>query len=119
MAASAVVFCYTSILFSLFLLFNAVTTKENTTSYNLSTTVFGYENTTYNIMDNYTNTQPAEFDSTTPTPSYISTEEPVQPTLSSEPLPVSGSLLTPVTNGKHLLLCRTKLLNKFSVLDTL
>ncbi|XP_076595988.1 tectonic-1 [Chaetodon auriga] len=105
MAASAVVYRFTSNLFSVFLLFTAVTTNENTTSYNLNTTVFDYENVTYDVMDNYTTTQPTEFDSTTPTPSSSSTEEPAQPTLPTEPLPVSGSLLTAVTNVDSLCPC--------------
>ncbi|XP_073343079.1 tectonic-1-like [Pagrus major] len=55
-------------------------------------------------MDNYTTTQPTE--STTPTTlSYSSTEEPVQPTLSTEPLPTSDRLLTPVTNVDSLCPC--------------
>ncbi|XP_070819585.1 tectonic-1 [Chaetodon trifascialis] len=105
MAASTILFRFTSKLFSVFLLFTAVTTNENTTSYNLNTTVFGYENVTYDVMDNYTSTQPTEFDSTTPTPSSSSTEETARPTLPTEPLPVSGSLLTPVTNVDSLCPC--------------
>uniref|UniRef100_UPI0037E71082 tectonic-1 n=1 Tax=Semicossyphus pulcher TaxID=241346 RepID=UPI0037E71082 len=103
MAASASVLC--SNLFSLFLLFTAVTTNENTTSNNLNTTVFGDKNVTYDAVENYTTTQPTEFESTTSTPSYSSTEEPVQPTLPAEPLPVNGRLLTPVTNVGRLCPC--------------
>lgn len=111
MAASAILCLLTSNLFSLFLLFTVVTTSENTTNYNLNTTVFGDQNATYIDMANYTTTQPTEFDSTTSTPSFSSTEEPVQPTLPAEPLPVSGRLLTPVTNSKPSFY-RTTPLNK-------
>lgn len=72
----------------LFLSFTAVTTEGNTTSHIFNTTAFGDHNITYNVTDNYT-TQTTEFESTTTTPSYTNTE----------PLPVSGSLLTPVTEG--------------------
>ncbi|XP_051277192.1 tectonic-1 isoform X2 [Dicentrarchus labrax] len=105
MAASAVAFWHTSSLFSLFLLFPVVTANENTTSYNFNTTVFGEQNVTFNFTDNYTTTPPTEFDSTTPTPSSSSTDEPVQPTLPTEPLPVSGRLLTPVTSVDRLCPC--------------
>ncbi|XP_056295551.1 tectonic-1 isoform X2 [Pseudoliparis swirei] len=97
MAVSAAVFLTTSNLFCLFLLSTAVTAHGNTTSYNLNT-VYGDQNVTYNVTDNYTTTQPTEFDSTTPTTSnYISTDEPVQPTTPAEPLPVTRRLLPPVT----------------------
>lgn len=98
-------------LFSLLFLFTVVTSSENTTNYNLNTTLFGDQNATYNDMDDYTTTQPAEFDYTTATPSDSSTEEPAQPTLPAEPLPVSGRLLTPVTNSNPSLYLTT-LLNK-------
>lgn len=99
MAVSAAVFLTTSNLFCLFLLSTAVTAHGNTTSYNLNT-VYGDQNVTYNVTDNYTTTQPTEFDSTTPTTSnYISTDEPVQPTTPAEPLPVTRRLLPPVTEG--------------------
>ena len=90
MAVSAAVFC-------LFLLFNAATTNENTTSYNLNTTL-GDQNVTFNFIHNDTTPQPTEFESTSPTPSSTSTEPP-QPTEPAEPLPASGSLPTPVTTG--------------------
>lgn len=86
-------------LLSLFILFIDATTSENTRNYNFSVTVFGDQNATYIDMDNLT-TLPTGFDSTTPVPSS-STEEPVQPTLPAEPLPVSGRLLTPVLNGNR------------------
>lgn len=116
MAASAAVFCSASNLFCLFLLFTAVATNENTTSYNLNMTLFGDQDVTNNATDNYTTTQLAEFDPTTQTPSSSSTQEPVQPTLPIDPLPASGRLLTPVTNGK-LSFYRTTLLNTSSVLN--
>ncbi|XP_070769726.1 tectonic-1 [Enoplosus armatus] len=91
--------------FCLFLLLTDVTTNENTTSYNLNTTaVFGDQNVTYNVTDERTTTQPTEVDST-PTPSDSSTAEPLRPTLPTEPLPVSGRLLTPVTNVDRLCPC--------------
>ncbi|TNN44378.1 Tectonic-1 [Liparis tanakae] len=97
MAVSAPVFLTTSNLFCLFLLSTAVTAHGNTTSYNLNT-VYGDQNVTYNVTDDYTTTQPTEFDSTTPTTSnYSSTDEPVQPTTPAEPLPVTRRLLPPVT----------------------
>ncbi|XP_029296843.1 tectonic-1 isoform X2 [Cottoperca gobio] len=88
----------------LFVLFTVVTTNKNTTSNNLNTKV-GDQNVTYNFMENYTTTQPTEFDSTSPTPSSSSTEEPVQPTVPAKPLPASGRLLTPVTNVDSVCPC--------------
>lgn len=84
---------------SIFFLFIDATCSENTTNYNFSVTVFGEKNATYIDMDNFTTTIPTGFDSTTPLPSS-STEEPVQPALPAEPLPISGRLLTPVIDGK-------------------
>ncbi|XP_031733485.1 tectonic-1 isoform X1 [Anarrhichthys ocellatus] len=104
MAVSAAVLWSTSNL-CLFLLYSAVTTHENTTSYSLNTT-YCDQNVTNNVTDNYTTTQPTDFDSTTPTtPRYSRTEEPIQPTLPAEPLPVSGRLLTPVTKVGSLCPC--------------
>uniref|UniRef100_A0A3Q3REE6 Tectonic-1-3 N-terminal domain-containing protein n=1 Tax=Monopterus albus TaxID=43700 RepID=A0A3Q3REE6_MONAL len=97
MAASDVVIWSFSNIFCLFLSFSAVTADENITIPALNTTVFGDHNVTYN--DSYTTTQPdttPAFESTTPTPSYKNTEE---------PLPVSGRLLTPVTNVDRLCPC--------------
>lgn len=68
---------------------------STTTSQIFNTTVFGDYNVTYNVTDNY-NTQATEFDFTTTTPSYTKTD----PLQHDEPLPVSGSLLTPVTKGR-------------------
>ncbi|XP_027147057.1 tectonic-1 isoform X2 [Larimichthys crocea] len=104
MAASAVVL-WSTLSFSLFLWFSAATAEENTTSYSLSTAVYGDQNVTYNGTDS--STQPAEFESTTPTaaPSSSSTERPVQPTLSADPLPVSGQLPTPATSVDRLCPC--------------
>lgn len=101
MATWTVVRRSTSQVFSLFLFFTAVSSNENATSYNnFHTAAFGDQNVTFNDMDNDTTTQPTEFDSTTPTTlSYSSTEEPVLPTLTTEPLPVSDRLLSVVTNG--------------------
>ncbi|KAK5925613.1 hypothetical protein CgunFtcFv8_018124 [Champsocephalus gunnari] len=98
MAVSAAVFC-------LLLLFNAATTNENTTSYNLNTTL-GDQNVTFDFMENYTTPQPTEFESTSPTPSSTSTEPP-QPTepLPAEPLPTSGRLPTPVTTVDSVCPC--------------
>ncbi|XP_074503945.1 tectonic-1 [Sebastes fasciatus] len=129
MAVSAAVFWSSSTLFCLFLSFTDVTTNENTTSDNLSTTP-GDQDVTYDVTDSYTPTQTTEFDSTpptpTPTPSSSSTEEPpvqpteepvlptvpaepteepVLPTVPADPLPVSGILLTPVTNVDSLCPC--------------
>ncbi|XP_036934079.1 tectonic-1 [Acanthopagrus latus] len=100
MATSTAVRRSTSEVFSLFLFFTAVPSYENAASYNnFSTTAIGGQNVTFNDMGNYTATQPTEFDSTTPTTqSYSSTEEPVLPTLTTEPLPISDRLLTVVTN---------------------
>ncbi|KAF3837754.1 hypothetical protein F7725_009522 [Dissostichus mawsoni] len=96
MAVSAAVFC-------LFLLFNAATTNDNTTSYNLNTTL-GDQNVTFNFMENDTTPQPTEFESTSPTPSSTSTEPP-QPTEPAEPLPASGRLPTPVTTVDSVCPC--------------
>lgn len=114
MAASAVVL-WSTLSFSLFLWFSAATAEENTTSYSLSTAVYGDQNVTYNGTDS--STQPAEFESTTPTaaPSSSSTERPVQPTLSADPLPVSGQLPTPATSGKLWLYRATLLILHFNV----
>lgn len=87
-------------LLSLFLLFIDATTSENTRSYNFNVTEFGDQNATYIDVDNFTTTTPTGFDSTTPAPSS-NTEEPVQPTLPAEPLPVSGLLRTPAFNGNR------------------
>ncbi len=117
MAASAAVFWFTSNLFCLILLFTAVTTNENTSSYNLNMNIlFGDQNVTYNATDNYTTTQTTELDPTTQTPSHSDTQEPVQTILPTDPLPASGRLLTPVTNGK-MSFYRTTLLNTFSILS--
>ncbi|XP_071398036.1 tectonic-1-like [Centroberyx affinis] len=55
-------------------------------------------------MDNFTTLQP-ELDSTTPTHGYSTTKDPVQPSLSTDPLPLSGRLLSPVTDVGRLCPC--------------
>ncbi|XP_034399174.1 tectonic-1 [Cyclopterus lumpus] len=102
MAVSAAVFLSTSNLLCLFLLSTAGTTHGNITSYNFNTT-YGDQNLTFNVTDNYTTTQPTEFDSTTPTTSSYSST--VQPTSPAEPLPVTGRLLPPVTEVGSLCPC--------------
>ncbi|KAM9356785.1 tectonic-1-like [Symphorus nematophorus] len=104
-AASAAALWSASNLLGLFLLFTAVSTNENTTSYSFNATVFGEQNFTFYNTDNYTTTPPAEFSSPSPTPSYSSTEEPAAPSPAPEPLPASGRLLTPVTNVDSLCPC--------------
>lgn len=78
-SAGAAVWC-------LLLSFTAVTTEVNTTNHIFNTTTFSDHSVTYDVTDNYA-TQSTE--STTTTPSDTNTE----------PLPVSGRLLTPVTEG--------------------
>ncbi|XP_070693441.1 tectonic-1 [Pempheris klunzingeri] len=108
MAAPGAAPCRPSNLFSLFLLFSAVTTNDNTTSYNLETTASYEQNVTYGVTDSFlTTVEPAEFELTTQTASPSSTQEPVRPTLPAEPLPVSGRLLTPVSSGKLPFHCGT------------
>ncbi|KAM7417068.1 hypothetical protein PAMA_016938 [Pampus argenteus] len=105
MASAAAVWSISD-LFCLFLLFTAVTTDENTTSYNLNTTEFAKDNFTYNVTDiSAFLTDVTESASPTPTPGYSSTQYPVTPTLPAEPLPVSGRLLTPATNVASLCPC--------------
>ncbi|KAL7395646.1 hypothetical protein ABVT39_020737 [Epinephelus coioides] len=103
MAVSAAALWSTLILLCLFL-FTAVSSNENTTSYNWNTTL-GNQSVTYNVTDSYTTTQPTEFESTTATPGSSSTEGTSQPSLPADPLPVSGQLLTPVTNVDRLCPC--------------
>ncbi|XP_034546051.1 tectonic-1-like isoform X2 [Notolabrus celidotus] len=120
MAALAAVLWSSSNLFSFFLLLSTVTSNENTTSFNLNTTVLGDRNVTFDAAENDTTSQPTEFDSltthnTTPTlsspeeepvqPTLSPEEEPVQPTLSPDPLPVNGLLLSPVTDVDRLCPC--------------
>ncbi|XP_053180447.1 tectonic-1-like [Scomber japonicus] len=88
--------------FCSFLLFTAVTTDENTTSYNFNTTDYPELNFTYSFTDSSTTSQP---DSTTTTPSYSSTADPLRPTVPGDPLPASGYLLTPVTDVSTLCPC--------------
>lgn len=96
MSASVYVVCSVLNFFYLFLLFTAVTTNYNATSYNLNTTAFTDQNLIYNVTDS---SAAPEFEFTTPTPSSSSTEDPVTPTVPGEPLPASGRLLTPGTSG--------------------
>ncbi|XP_039975094.1 tectonic-1 isoform X3 [Xiphias gladius] len=105
MAVSATVLWSSINIFILFLSLSVVTTNENVTSHTFNTTSFGHHNVTYNVTDSYTTTQPTEFGATKPTPSYSSTEEPVQPTPPSKPLPVSGCLLVSATNVDRLCPC--------------
>ncbi|XP_034739153.1 tectonic-1 [Etheostoma cragini] len=98
MAVAAVLF--------LLLSFTAVTTSENTTSYNFNTT-FG---DTYNASDNDAATQPTQFYSTAPTeptaptaptaPSPSGAAEPLQPSLA-----LSGRLLSPAADVGRLCPC--------------
>ncbi|CAK6977854.1 tectonic-1-like [Scomber scombrus] len=88
--------------FCSFLLFTAVTTDENTTSYNFNTTDYPELNFTYSFTDSSTTARP---DSTTTTPSYSSTDDPLRPTVPGDPLPASGYLLTPVTDVSTLCPC--------------
>ncbi|KAA8589195.1 hypothetical protein FQN60_010540, partial [Etheostoma spectabile] len=90
----------------LLLSFTAVTTSENTTSYDFNTT-FGDRDVTYNATDNDAATQPTQFYSTAPTapteptaPSPSGAVEPLQPSLA-----VSGRLLSPATDVGRLCPC--------------
>lgn len=110
MAVSAIPPRLTLNLFGIFPLFIAVITSDNSTIYNLNTTVLGDENDTSLDLFSTSTPQPTGVDLTTPTPSGSGTEEPVLPTASTEPLPVSGRLPTPVTDSKPFYY-RTRLLN--------
>nr|XP_046262426.1 tectonic-1 [Scatophagus argus] len=106
MATVMVVFWSISNVFIYYLLlFTAFSISENTTNYELNTTVFGDQGVIFNSTDNNTTTQPTEFHSSTPTPAYSSAQGPVLATLPAEPLPVSGRLLTPVTTVDRLCPC--------------
>ncbi|KAI3352163.1 hypothetical protein L3Q82_020977 [Scortum barcoo] len=105
MAASPAVLWSTSNLFCLSLLFSAVTTNGNTTSYILNMTLFWEQNVTYDSTDNYPTTQPTEFEPTTQRPTSGSTQEPAQPTLPIDPLPAAGRLLSPVSSVDRLCPC--------------
>uniref|UniRef100_A0A3Q3N690 Tectonic-1-3 N-terminal domain-containing protein n=1 Tax=Labrus bergylta TaxID=56723 RepID=A0A3Q3N690_9LABR len=95
MAASVASFHGTNVL-SFFFLFSVVTSNENTTSFSFNTTAFVDGNLTNEAAENYTTTQPEEFESPTSTPTPGSTEEPpeppepLEPPEPPEPLPVSG-----------------------------
>ncbi|XP_060905053.1 tectonic-1 [Labrus mixtus] len=108
MAASVASFHGTNLL-SFFFLFSVVTSNENTTSFSFNTTAFVDGNLTNEAAENYTRTRPEEFESPTPTPG--STEEPpptsltLEPPEPPEPLPVSGRLITPVSNVDRLCPC--------------
>ncbi|XP_039669735.1 tectonic-1 [Perca fluviatilis] len=92
MAVSAAVLC-------LLLSFTAVTTSENTTSYNFNTTFGDWE---YNASDNDA-TQPTQFYPTAPTAPRAPSPSGVEP---PEPgLPESGQLLSPVTDVGRLCPC--------------
>ncbi|GAA6234230.1 tectonic-1 [Lates japonicus] len=105
MAASAAVLWSFAYILCLFFSFNVVTTDENITSPTINTTTPGDKFFTYNVTDNYTTTQPTEFEATNPTPTYSSTEVPVQPTPPAKPLPVSGRLPIPATNVDRFCPC--------------
>ncbi|CAJ1057985.1 tectonic-1-like isoform X2 [Xyrichtys novacula] len=92
-------------LLNVFFLISTATENENTTSYHFNSTVFGDRNETLVVAENQTTAQPTEFDITTTAPGYSNTEAPVQPSPSSEPLPISGRLLTPVTAVDRLCPC--------------
>ncbi|XP_062416683.1 tectonic-1 isoform X2 [Pungitius pungitius] len=104
MELSAAVFWSISNIFSLFLLFTAVTNSSLNTTYN-------DQNVIHHVTDNHTTTQPIELYSTIPqTPMSSSTERPGEPTTPAEPLPVSGRLLAPGTTVGSLCPC-DKLMN--------
>ncbi|XP_040904647.1 tectonic-1-like isoform X2 [Toxotes jaculatrix] len=92
-------------LFCIFLSFDVVTADENITKQTFNVTASGDYNVTFNVTDNSTTRQPTELVATEPTPSYISTEEPVQPTAPAKPLPVSGLLLIPASNAGSVCPC--------------
>lgn len=77
--------------------FSIVNADENQTDPNFNVT-FGDQN----VTDNFTDTNTATTDYTVPTTIAGNSEEPVQPTAGDLPLPVSGQLLTPVTDGEKL-----------------
>ncbi|XP_074530834.1 tectonic-1-like [Halichoeres trimaculatus] len=106
MASVAAVWWSPSNLFSAFLLLSTVTAQENTTIFDFNTTAFNDRNVTFDAaQENVSSTQPTEVDSTTPTPTPISPEEPFLPTLLPEPLPVNGHLPIPVTSVHRLCPC--------------
>lgn len=78
--------------------FSIVNADGNQTDPNFNVT-FGDQN----VTDNFTDTNTATPDYTVPTTIAGNSEEPVQPTAGDLPLPVSGQLLTPVTDGEMLL----------------
>ncbi|KAM9376175.1 tectonic-1 [Pholidichthys leucotaenia] len=104
MAVSAATLWSAAVILCLFFIFTAVTTNENTTGDIYNTTAFGEQNFTVTVTDTYTaTTEPALFESSSPTPSSSSVEE--ESSLPGEPLPASGRLLTPVTAVGRLCPC--------------
>ncbi|XP_041846206.1 tectonic-1 [Melanotaenia boesemani] len=101
MAASAIIVWFSLTIFSAFVLIISASTDQPATSGDFNTTALDDQSFIYNATDNYTTTDLPKPPTTTPTPSYSSTE-PVPP---AEPLPVSGSLLTPVTDVGRLCPC--------------
>lgn len=89
--------------FYLFLSFAVVSNDENSIG-PLNLSVFGEETNTY--FDLFNTSQPTELDSTrTPTVTDLSTAaEPTVPAVSSaEPLPISGRLPSPATDGESFI----------------
>ncbi|XP_072252391.1 tectonic-1 [Leuresthes tenuis] len=100
MALSSAKICSTLTLFSSFVFIISATSDENRTSGDFNSSTPNDKSVIYNVTDNYTTPEPTVFESTTPTVAYNSKEEPV--------LPVSGRLLTPVTNVDRLCPCDEK-----------
>ncbi|CAG5993474.1 unnamed protein product [Menidia menidia] len=85
-------------LLSSFLFLILVRSDENGTRWDFNSTEAFIPNAT----EGFTTTEPAVFESSTPTVGYSGTEEPVVP---GEPLPVSGRVLTAVTDVDKLCPC--------------
>ncbi|XP_029918047.1 tectonic-1 isoform X3 [Myripristis murdjan] len=104
MATSITVVCSLLNLLCLLLLSVAATTDENSTKYDSNSSVLVEQNVTYfAYTDSFTTLPP---DSTTAvTHGYSSTEDPGPPSLSADPLPLSGRLPSPVTDVGRLCPC--------------
>ncbi|XP_055080719.1 tectonic-1 [Periophthalmus magnuspinnatus] len=72
---------------------NILIASENNISYNSNTTMYPDQNSTFNITDVYTTTEPTQFESTTRISSI--SPEPPEPDLPEDPLPLSGRLPQP------------------------
>ncbi|MEQ2162997.1 hypothetical protein GOODEAATRI_025760 [Goodea atripinnis] len=81
-------------IFSLFISIRSVCSTENTTSDAVKSTVPVEQNSKYTFTDIYTSTEP-----TTTQSFYRPTE---QRPAAAEPLPVSGSIHSPVAGGSQL-----------------